>query len=76
MIGPGAPSLQQAPSTSYVDPPPPGGWCTCCYGTRWWTKRGSPYGWCCGTCHPPDYLQPDQVRWESAPEPGPTGPLL
>jgi hypothetical protein len=33
-----------------------GGWCTCWYGTRWWTKRGAPYGWCCGTCHPPDHL--------------------
>jgi len=51
-----------------------GGWCTCWYGTRWWTKRGAPYGWCCGTCHPPDHLKPEQVRWEPAPEP--TGPLL
>ena len=41
--------------------PPPGGWCTCCWGTRWWTKRGAPYGWCCGTCHPPDHLRADQV---------------
>ena len=33
-----------------------------------------PYGWCCEWCHPPDHLQPDQVRWEPAPEA--TGPLL
>ena len=38
------------------------------------TRRGAPYGWCCGWCHPPDHLQPDQVRWEPAPEA--TGPLL
>ena len=56
MIGPGAPSLQHAPSTSEAYPPAPGAWCTCCWGTRWWTKRGAPYGWCCGTCHPPDHL--------------------
>jgi hypothetical protein len=37
---------------------------TVCYGTRWWTKRGTPDGCCCGMCHPPE---PEQVRW--APEP-------
>jgi hypothetical protein len=74
MTGPGAPSLQQPPSTSDTYPPLPGGWCSCCWGTRWWTKRGAPYGWCCGWCHPPDHLQPDQVRWEPATEA--RGPLL
>jgi len=42
-----------------------------CWVTRWWTKRGAPYG---GWCHPRRHLQPDQVRWEPAPEA--TGPLL
>ena len=74
MTGPGAPSLQHAPSTSDADPPPPGAWCSCCWGMRWWTKRGAPSGWCCGWCHPSDHLRPDQVRWEPAPEA--TGPLL
>jgi len=41
---------------------------------RWWCPRRRTYGWCCGWCHPPDHLQPEQVRWEPAPEP--TGPLL
>ena len=66
MTGPGAPSLQQPPSTSDTYPPPPGGWWSSCYGTRWWTKRGAPYGWCCGWRHPPDHLKPEQVRWEPA----------
>jgi hypothetical protein len=35
MTGPGAPSLQQQPSTSDVDPPPPGGWCSLLLGPTW-----------------------------------------
>ena len=35
-----------------------------CWVTRWWTKRGAPYG---GWCHPRRHLQPDQVRWEPEP---------
>ena len=57
----------------------PGIVCSSCFGTRWWTKRGAPYGWCCGWCHPPNHLKPDQVRWEPAPEPTdgkPDGPRV
>ena len=40
-----------------------------CFGIRWWTERGGePRGWCCGTCHPPDHLKPEQVCWEPPPE--------
>jgi hypothetical protein len=27
-----------------VDPPPPGGWCSSCYGAGWWTERHEPKG--------------------------------
>jgi hypothetical protein len=62
MNGPGAPSLQRAPSTADEAVPPPGAWCSCCWGTRWWRDRRKTYGWCCGQCHLPDYLKPDQMR--------------
>ena len=62
MNGPGTPSLQRYPARR----------------TR--TRRRprerplrhqhtTPHGWCCGFCHPPDHLRPDQVRWEPATEP-------
>ena len=75
MSGPGAPSLQHAPSTSdsCIRRRPARG-APGCWGTRWWTRRGAPYGWCCGCVYPSDHLAPDQVRWEPAPEV--TGPLL
>ena len=37
-------------------------------------RSDDPASWCCGWCHPRRHLQPDQVRWEPAPEA--TGPLL
>ena len=74
MSGQGAPSLQRYPSTADTAPPTPGAWCSSCFGTRWWTERHEPKGWRCGTCHPPDHLKPEQVRWEPAAEP--SGPLL
>jgi hypothetical protein len=64
MTGPGAPSLQRAPSTADEALPTPGAWCSCCWGTRWWRARTATYGWCCGWCHPPDHLKPEQVRSE------------
>jgi hypothetical protein len=76
MTGPGAPSLQQPPSSANAEPLPPDAWCSCCYGTRWWRARTASYGWCCGACHPPNHLKPDQVMWEPPELPEPTGPLL
>jgi len=74
MSGPGAPSLQHSPSTTDTALPAPGAWCSSCFGARWWTERHEPKGWRCGTCHPPDHLKPELVRWEPALEP--SGPLL
>jgi hypothetical protein len=71
MSEPGAPSLQRYPSTADTAPPTP---CSSCLGIRWWTERHEPKGWRCAACHPPDHLNPEQVRWEPAPEP--RGPLL
>ena len=42
MSGQGAPSLQRYPSTADTAPPTPGAWCSCCFGTRWWTKPARP----------------------------------
>jgi hypothetical protein len=74
MSEPGAPSLQRYPSTADTAPPTPGAWCSSCFGIRWWTERHGPKGLRCATCHSPDHLKPEQVRWE--PEPEPSGPLL
>ena len=71
--GPGAPSLQQPPSTSDTHPPPPGAGApaaTAHVGGRRRRALRRRSGW----RHPPDHLNPEQVRWEPAPEP--TGPLL
>jgi hypothetical protein len=79
MTGPGAPSLQHPPSTAEKYPPPPGAWCSCCFGTSWWTERYEPKGWRCATCHPPDHLRADQVWINDQPAPlppEPIGPLL
>ena len=41
-----------------------GAWCSCCYGTRWWTERHEPKGWRCMACHPPDHLRREAIRRE------------
>jgi hypothetical protein len=78
--GPGAPSLPHSPSSAEKSPPRPGAWCSCCYGTSWWTERYEPKGWRCATCHPPLHLRPDQLWINDQPAPPPlpepTGPLL
>jgi hypothetical protein len=69
MSGPGAPSLQRHPSTAGTALPTPGARCSCCYGIRWWRARSMSYGWCCGSCHPPDHLKSDEGLWEPPPQP-------
>ena len=82
MSGPGAPSLQHPPSTAEKYPPPPGAWCSCCWGTQWWTGRYEPRGWRCMACHPPKHLRLNQVRINDEPAQRPpplrepTGTLL
>jgi hypothetical protein len=56
--------LGRMPSDASLTPPPFGAWCKACRGTRWWTERHEPKGWCCMTCHPPVHLRPDQIRRE------------
>jgi hypothetical protein len=82
MTGRVQPSLQRYPSTADTHPPPPGAWCSACYGTRCWTERYELKGWRWVACHPPCHLRADQV-WINdqpapppAPLPEPTGPLL
>jgi hypothetical protein len=58
------PSLARMPSDASLTPPLPGAWCRACHGTRWWTERHGPRGWCCLTCHPPDHLPADAIRRE------------
>jgi hypothetical protein len=55
-----------AQMTSWADPtlPQPGAWCRACHGTRWWTERHEPKGWCCMTCHPPDHRPVEAIRRE------------
>jgi len=59
---------------------PPGAWCSCCWGTRWWTERYKPKGWRCVTCPPPKHLRLDQIwindRPALPPFRKPTGTLL
>jgi hypothetical protein len=49
---------------SWSDPttlPPPGSFCSCCKGQRWWSERDAPKGWRCAACHPPDHLASDAM---------------
>ena len=73
------PRCTQPPSTAEKYPPPPGAWCNCCYGTKWWTERYQPKGWRRVTCHPRKHLRDDQIWINDQPAPlprEPTGPLL
>jgi len=51
------------PPPSWADrgAPPPGAWCRCCWGGRFWTERVESQGWRCMQCHPPSHLPPDEV---------------
>jgi hypothetical protein len=58
------PGLARMPSDASLTMPPHGAWCRACRGTRRWTERHEPKGWCCMTCHPQNHLRPDQIRRE------------
>jgi hypothetical protein len=55
------PGLAHPPSWADAWPPPPGAWCRCCWGGRFWTERWGSHGWRCMTCHSPDHLTADAV---------------